>query len=113
MKCLYCGDCCLRLSPYSAPDPCDKIHQEEDFFFCSDYENRPGACVKHKMPFQVCPVGITKLNLTSPLSVSLRIKDGDSALRAFKNNLGEEFLGGTSVDRLNDNKIKCKNGEGK
>jgi len=50
MKCLYCGDCCLRL------------------------------------------------------------KDGDSVLRAFKNNLREEFLRDTSVDRLNDNKIQGKKG---
>jgi hypothetical protein len=76
MECLHCGDCCLRLSLLSAPEPCPKLVQDGDFYFCGDYENRPVECQKHDFPTRFCPVGIEKLKLGDPLRVSVRIDEG-------------------------------------
>lgn len=63
MQCLYCGDCCLRISPISAPEPCPHIIKEGSFCFCSIYFNRPDQCKKHSFPSLFCPIGIEKLAL--------------------------------------------------
>jgi hypothetical protein len=76
MYCLHCGDCCLRMSPISAPEPCPKIKQDGDFFFCGDYKNRPEECAKHDFPSRFCPVGMMKLNLLTPDEVRSRIDTG-------------------------------------
>jgi hypothetical protein len=76
MDCLHCGDCCLRMSPISAPEPCPKIKQDGDFYFCCDYNNRPSECVKHEFHSRFCPIGMAKLNLTSPDAVRTRIDTG-------------------------------------
>jgi len=62
MNCLHCGDCCLSMSPISAPAPCPKIKQDGDFYFCSDYQNMPEECAKHDFPSRFCPIGMDKLH---------------------------------------------------
>ena len=76
MNCLHCGDCCLRMSPKSAPNPCPDIIKIENFYFCSCYEDRPVNCVNHDFPSRYCPIGFTKLNLQNPQEVAQRIDDG-------------------------------------
>ena len=76
MNCLHCGDCCLRMSPISAPAPCPKIKQDGDFYFCSDYQNRPEECAKHDFPSRFCPIGMDKLQLTNSDQVRIRIDAG-------------------------------------
>ena len=76
MYCLHCGDCCLRMSPISAPEPCPHIVQDGDFFFCGEYESRPEDCIKHRFPSRVCPIGVENLNLQDSTSVAMRIDEG-------------------------------------
>lgn len=73
MECLGCGDCCLRMSPLSAPEPCPHLIQDGDIYSCSIYENRPAECAKHELPGRYCPIGIEKLKLTESWQVSQRI----------------------------------------
>ncbi len=74
MECLYCGDCCLRMSPIS--NPCPYIHEEMTFVFCSIYDGRPESCKAHRHPFRFCPVGIDKLQITDATSIAIRIDAG-------------------------------------
>jgi len=76
MNCLHCGDCCLRMSPLSAPDPCPNIVREGTFYFCGDYEHRPEECVNHTFHAIHCPVGLTVLDISSPDKVRERIDNG-------------------------------------
>ena len=76
MHCLHCGDCCLRMSPLSAPEPCPKLVQDGDFYFCGEYVNRPEDCARHDFPSRFCPIGLEKINLVDPVSISLRIDEG-------------------------------------
>ena len=76
MDCLHCGDCCLRMSPKSVPDPCPDIIQDGTFYFCGDYEQRPEVCVNHSFQFRYCPIGLEKLRLKNPQDVALRIDAG-------------------------------------
>lgn len=76
MYCLHCGDCCLRMSPLSAPEPCPKIVQDGTFYFCGDYANRPSECSKHDFPSRFCPIGIEKLGLSESMHVAMRIDVG-------------------------------------
>lgn len=66
MYCLHCGDCCLRMSPISAPEPCPEIIKDGTFFFCKKYKARPKECENHKHPFRFCAIGLEKLGLTYP-----------------------------------------------
>lgn len=76
MDCLHCGDCCLRMSPKSAPAPCPDIIQDGTFYFCGDYKRRPEACVNHSFQFRYCPIGFEKLGLKNPQDVAQRIDAG-------------------------------------
>lgn len=76
MNCLHCGDCCLRMSPFSAPEPCPYLIKDESFYFCGIYESRPDECRNHTFPFRHCPIGVDTLNLDDPLKISMRIDAG-------------------------------------
>jgi hypothetical protein len=76
MECLHCGDCCLRMSPVSAPDPCPYLTKEENFYFCGIYKSRPKECRDHAYPSRFCPIGLDLLKLDDPIRVSMRIDDG-------------------------------------
>lgn len=74
MECVSCGDCCLRMSPISAPEPCPHLQLfEENIYLCRIYKDRPIECQKHGFVHRFCPIGIEKLKLTSALQVSRRI----------------------------------------
>ena len=75
--CLSCGFCCKTMSPINGgycPKLLKKNTDSGDMYFCSDYENRPIECINHSMPANICPVGISILELTNEL-ISNRIKD--------------------------------------
>lgn len=78
MKCLYCGDCCLRMSPLTDSEhkPCPKLVQEGTFYFCGDYEHRPAQCVNHRFYANYCPIGVTKLDIVSADGLRARIDNG-------------------------------------
>ena len=76
MDCLYCGDCCLRMSPKSAPFPCPDIIQDDTFCFCGCYKQRPQSCINHSFPFRFCPIGVEKLGLQNPQDIAQRIDAG-------------------------------------
>jgi len=76
MYCLHCGDCCLRMSPISAPEPCPKLRQDGDFYFCGDYEHRPEECINHTFHARFCPIGLDKLHLINADKVRDRIDTG-------------------------------------
>jgi len=76
MDCLYCGDCCLRMSPKSAPDPCPDIIQDGSYYFCGCYETRPRECVNHEFQARYCPIGFEKTGCRNPQNVALRIDTG-------------------------------------
>jgi hypothetical protein len=76
VDCLHCGDCCLRMSPLSAPEPCPHIMQYEDFYFCKIYKNRPVECQTHEFQCRFCPIGLEKLKLKSLDAIRQRIDEG-------------------------------------
>lgn len=76
MYCLHCGDCCLRMSPLSAPYACEHIKQVDDFYFCGIYGKRPEQCENHTFHSQFCPIGIGKLKLDDIDAIRKRIDDG-------------------------------------
>jgi len=76
MYCLHCGDCCRRMSPISAPDPCPHLVEIGTFVFCGIYENRPKECRDHDYPARVCPIGASMLNLPTPDDLRQRIDEG-------------------------------------
>ncbi|KKL97581.1 hypothetical protein LCGC14_1833020 [marine sediment metagenome] len=61
MECLHCGDCCLRMSPISQPNPCPHIIRKGSFYFCNRYPDRPRQCANHNFDSRFCPVGLGKL----------------------------------------------------
>jgi len=63
MYCLYCGDCCRRMSPISQPEPCKYLIEDGSFVFCSIYRNRPAECSNHEYPSRFCPIGLEVLGL--------------------------------------------------
>jgi len=82
MYCLHCGDCCLRMSPISAPEPCPHLIQDEAFYFCGIYERRPDQCYKHAFPSRFCPVGMSKfLGLDTLDKIRQRIDEGWSKIK--------------------------------
>ena len=83
MNCLHCGDCCLRMSPLSAPEQCPHIIQDGTFFFCSVYNQRPEECANHKFPARHCPIGIDKLGFINPQQIAQRIDDGWALCNSF------------------------------
>jgi hypothetical protein len=76
MYCLYCGDCCLRMSPISTPNPCPHLIQDGTFYFCRIYDRRPDERRKHSFPSRFCPIGMDKLKLNTPEKVAQRIDEG-------------------------------------
>jgi len=83
MKCLHCGDCCLRMSPLGSP--CPKLVNRGDFFFCGDYANRPQECANHCYSFAtVCPIGIDKLRISSSDEIHARIDAAYTLLNHLK-----------------------------
>lgn len=89
MKCLYCGNCCLTLSPYGSP--CPKLEQRSSFYFCSDYQNKPKQCKEHQYPFSICPTGQKILNISSPEQTHERIDAGYALLKFNMNNAEEAY----------------------
>ena len=86
MNCLYCGDCCLRMSPLtnSEHEPCPKLVQEGTFYFCGDYEHRPEQCVNHRFYANHCPVGISKLDILSADGIRARIDNGWALIKSLE-----------------------------
>jgi hypothetical protein len=80
MYCLHCGDCCKRMSPLSAPEPCPHLIERETFFFCGIYDSRPKECSNHRFHTRVCPVGDSILNLQTLDAIRKRIDDGYSLI---------------------------------
>jgi hypothetical protein len=80
MYCLHCGDCCRRMSPLSAPEPCPHIceaeHGGQTFTLCAVYRNRPKECANHTFPARICPIGISVLGLDDLDAIRKRIDDG-------------------------------------
>ena len=67
MYCLYCGDCCKRMSPISAPEPCPYIKEDGSFVFCAIYEERPEECKNHTFHgYRFCPIGMDVLGYSYP-----------------------------------------------
>ena len=65
MYCLYCGDCCNRMSPIY--NPCPNIIAHGTFIFCSAYERRPESCINHTFHgARFCPIGLDVLGLLYP-----------------------------------------------
>ena len=65
MNCLYCGDCCLRMSPLNH-GRCPLVIEQDTYYFCSNYEARPKECMNHDYPVRFCPIGMSKLKLHYP-----------------------------------------------
>ncbi|SMF95685.1 hypothetical protein SAMN02949497_3059 [Methylomagnum ishizawai] len=81
MNCLHCGDCCLRMSPISAPEPCPHLVISGTFYFCGIYDRRPDECRNHSFPSRHCPIGVEKLGLTDPQKIAIRIDAGWSMIK--------------------------------
>lgn len=80
MHCLYCGDCCLRISPLGIP--CPKLEKRENFYFCSDYQNRPIKCKNYNYyDYRFCPIGINKLKIILISEIQIRINKGYAMLK--------------------------------
>ena len=91
MECLYCGDCCLRMSPISSPESCPFIVCDDDFVFCRCYSNRPHSCERHEFPTRFCPIGIEKLKLKTAQQIGQRIDTGWAKIKNTGNkNMKEE-----------------------
>jgi len=84
MECLHCGDCCRRMSPLSAPDPCPHIVETGSFVLCGVYECRPEECRKHSFPMKYCPVGLEILDIGVPEKAHRRIDDGYTLTKKLK-----------------------------
>ena len=77
MDCLYCGDCCIRMSPLSThSDYCPNLIIKGTFRFCSDYKNRPHEYANHEFHSRFCPIGMDVLKLDNLDSIRRRIDKG-------------------------------------
>lgn len=68
MFCLACGDCCIRMSPFTDEIdklPCPYLEMHGNIAHCTNYEHRPEACINHSFPGNKCPIGMDVLKLTS------------------------------------------------
>ena len=81
MHCLHCGDCCLRMSPLSAPEPCPHIWHVEDFYFCDRYQRRPDECSAHTFHSRFCPIGQDKLGISDPDIIRQRLDAGYALIK--------------------------------
>ena len=86
MYCLYCGDCCRRMSPLSHPEPCPHLVTIRDFVFCAVYSHRPKECVNHEYPVRFCPIGldVLKLDPSDSDKVRSRIDEGWELIKNLK-----------------------------
>lgn len=82
MMCLHCGDCCRRMSPISAPDPCPHIIEVQGMVFCGIYDSRPQQCKDHDFPASKCPIGVSVLGCRTPQEAIDRINQGHAIIRA-------------------------------
>lgn len=82
MYCLHCGDCCKRMSPLTAPDPCPNLVEEGTFVFCGCYRSRPAECASHDFPARFCPIGLGTLGLTDIEAIRQRIDKGHELCKA-------------------------------
>jgi hypothetical protein len=80
MFCLHCGDCCSRLSPVSAPEPCPHLEWHGSFCFCSVNGEKPEDCIRHDFPSMVCPIGVGVLGIAGD-AIRERIAVGREMLR--------------------------------
>ena len=92
MYCLHCGDCCLRMSPISQPNPCPNLIVNGDFYFCGIYKNRPQECRSHEFYSRFCPIGLNVLKPNSIEDIKRRIDDGYMLTQSIHNSIvgGEE-----------------------
>ena len=84
MYCLYCGDCCKRMSPIS--NPCPYIIQIDTYIFCSIYQKRPKECSNHEFDTRFCLIGldVLKFDSNNPSDIDkirFRIDDGDEKIQ--------------------------------
>jgi len=73
--CLYCGDCCMRMSEIANPCPL-LIITDDNYYFCGDYDNRPEQCRNHQFDSRFCPIGLSILKLKTIDDIRIRIDDG-------------------------------------
>ena len=90
MYCLYCGDCCKRMSPLSNPNPCPHIVTVDNFYFCGIYPNRSKECIAHEYPARFCPIGIDvmKINRHDTEALRNRIDNGWELIKHMTNKTG-------------------------
>lgn len=79
MNCLHCGDCCLRMCPIA--DDCPHLIEDDTFYFCGDYENRPEQCKNHKFDSRHCPIGMDKLKIGSIEQLQQRLENGYNKIK--------------------------------
>ena len=63
MKCLMCGDCCIRFEIPELNKPAGRRCQHltsENKCDIWDKPERPNICWKHDYPASVCPIGLQK-----------------------------------------------------
>jgi len=75
MNCLHCGDCCLRMSPVANPCP-HLIEPRPGYYFCGINDHKPTVCASHDFPSRHCPIGASKLGITSLDAIRERIDTG-------------------------------------
>ena len=73
MQCLHCGNCCKHMSPISNPNPCPHLTQDGDYYFCSEYVNRPQECADQDFDSRFCPIGMRVLGFDTAIEVAHRI----------------------------------------
>jgi len=73
---LHCGDCCLRMSPLSYPNPCPNLIIDGIYHFCKDYENRPQQCMDHRFEARFCPIGMSILKFDNPTAIQVHLENG-------------------------------------
>lgn len=81
MYCLHCGDCCLRMSPLSFPEPCPNLIIDGLYHLCKDYENRPQQCMDHRFEARFCPIGMSILKFNNPTSIQVHLENGYQKIR--------------------------------
>ena len=67
MKCLHCGDCCIRFAIPELDKPAGvrcKYLTDDNLCELWDKEERPKVCNDHDYPASICPIGLAKLELT-------------------------------------------------
>lgn len=91
MDCLHCGDCCKRMSPISAPEPCPHLIEQGTFVFCGRYKRRPRECREHEFPARMCPIGMDVLDIQTPDELRKRIDDGYYMIKEMNNETNNQL----------------------